>query len=178
MKYDEFITKCKGEVKVGYMIVALTDTFQIYKWDGEEIPAIPEEKMLEIRVFDIDKELKLFRSDIGKELKGWIIRDKEKEPGGKIVSERSSLDTGTDYSKIYDGQFDENQYLDIDLSKGARDGIVTATGGGKYRVPLSKLENALLKIRYYLGREEESGQARIADWRMVCFMEGGDEHEV
>lgn len=111
-----------------------------------------EDKILEIRIFNKNEELKLIRTDISKE---FVMRHKS----DKNLEE-----------SLY---MDESQYLDIDTKK---TGVVSeggeyvyATGGGKYYLPRNDIEDLKIKIRYYFERYENSGQARIGDWRIVDF---------
>ncbi len=111
-----------------------------------------EEKLLDIRLFNREKELRMFRGNIGGTFLGRVLED---EPG--LFDEA-----------VY---FDEEQYLDIDTKRSetlfAGEGKVRATGGGIYRLPLKRFENAKVKVRNYLGYYENTGQAYVKDWRLV-----------
>ena len=149
----EYINTIKQTIANGWIIIAsLTDEYLVDEWPlgGDEL-ASKEDKILEIRVFNNKEECKLSRSDIGKEFSFRRIYDDEEN--------RDS--------------YDEWQFLDIDESIQRDDaGKVTATGGGKYKLPLKSSMNAKICIRYYLGRYVATGQARIEDWRVVEFKEG------
>ncbi len=157
MKLNEFIDMARTNVPSGCFIAALTDELavdtvtEIDKWNlGEK-----EEKVLEIRAFDQDKELKLFRSDIGREFAYRKVCDSE-------------------YAE--DHRFTEVQILDID-EKAGRDenGFVRATGGGRYHLPLDNTKNACVEVCYYLDQDQKdknSVHARVVDWRIVRFVEG------
>ncbi len=154
-KVTDFINDAMSEIVQGWMIAALTDKYIVDSWPmNREIDWESEEvKVLEIRVFNADKELKLSRSDIGRDF------TQRKLPNSDLTDEES---------------YDEIQYLDIDEDKSKRcpDGMVYTTGGGKYSLPLKKIKNSKLKIRYYLSKYQESGQAVIKDWRIMELMEG------
>ena len=152
MTVSKFIRETNERVSKGYIIAALTDEYIVDIWpiDSSELIS-KEEKILEIRVFDDKKECKLSRSNIGKEFSSRRICDAEEK---------------RDF-------YDEWQFLDIDESMPLDEaGKVTATGGGKYKLPLKSSTNAKICIRYYLGEYEATGQARIEDWRVVEFKEG------
>lgn len=185
MEIEDFFQECNQRVKSGYYIASLTDEFLVGYWGAAadvsifgtgEVPVqsrpsgfgtepgkdalhILENdwKVLEIRVFDENRELKLVRSDIAKP---FVVRCIDDAPFGPPKS----------YDRNYSDFYDEWQILDIDEIKG-RDakGRVTATGGGKYFLPLGVLSNACVRIRYYLGKYEETGQARVEDWRVAEF---------
>ena len=119
-----------------------------------------EDKILEIRIFNRQKEKKLFRGDIGKHF-----------------HERTRSD-----EELKEEFYDESQLLDIDEKRSKRSfadtGRVQTTGGGSYDLPLPSMKDARVIIRYYLSRYERSGQARISDWRLVAFQNGKSEGEV
>ena len=125
------------------------------KWPlNADYVGFDEEKVLEIRVFSETGECKLSRSDIG-----------------RSFNYREIFDEGE--SKDSRDHFDEMQILDIDDTK-KKDGSgkVTATGGGKYKFTLENYNDAKIRIRYYLGKNEDNGCTRIKDWRAVGFEEG------
>ena len=67
----------------------------------------------------------------------------------------------------------EKQYLDIDTTKPKdSQGRVTSTGGGKYYLPLKRIDDAYLELIIYLSKYESSGQVRVCDWRMMDLKEG------
>jgi hypothetical protein len=148
----DFLKDAVEKISSGFIIAALTDQYVVDKWPSEERVKLENEgeKVLEIRIFDKESELKISRTEMGAEL------------GCRVLSD---ADGGREY-------FDEVQYLDIDdKSIGAGD-KVRATGGGEYNLPLTKKSNAKIRIRYYLGKYEETGQARVEDWRIVELVEG------
>ena len=157
MNVNEFIAKAKETVFEGWIIVALTDDYIVDRFPiSAEKLKDNDDKVLEIRVFNQQREELLSRADIGKE---FMYK--------AIIDEGDDRDTRDHY--------DEVQFLDIDTessSKHAESGKVTATGGGEYNLPLNKINDAGVRIRYYLEQYEETGQARVADWRVVELVEG------
>ena len=89
--------------------------------------------------------------------------------------------------------FEELLILDIDdqASKNSKPRLVKTTGGGSYHLLLMKSgenaqdlhpydpyregrkqnQRARLRLRYYIDRYMQSGQARVCDWRMVSLEE-------
>jgi len=155
MNLNDFY-KDADEIKAGYMMALFTDKIELTSWpDGRMKLAAAEDRLLEVRVFDRDREIKLFRSSIGSEFKKRLKDDRE--------------DTEKEY-------FDETQYLDIDMNRSkasfAVDKTVYTTGGGKYTLPIEgDIRDCKVRIRYYLSRYEDSGQARVSDWRVVGWCE-------
>ena len=142
----------------GYVLAELTDNYVVDVWPSEHMRELLETqkwKVLEIRVFNSEKEMKLFRGDIGS-----TFRLRTLDESGKDTE---------DY-------YDEEQYLDIDTRRSAelfqRSQDVYTTGGGQYHLPLNRMNEARIMIRYHIGKYEDSGQARIEDWRVVDFKEG------
>lgn len=139
-----------------FFIAQYTDKFTVGNWDIDS--NIDEEKLLELRIFDKDKEWKLFRSDLGREFL-WRRRDEKDQDGSKCIE-------GEDY-------FDELQLLDIDTKRSpkASTGVKYTTAGGSYYLPvnLCNLDRAAVRVRHYFGVEEDSGQAFIKDYRLVGF---------
>lgn len=149
MTLEEFMNQNKAVS--GYMVASLTDRYIVDTWPTTEI--LDEKKVLEVRIFNQDREARLFRTDIGKAFSYSLMDDTE---------------PGRDY-------MDEWQYLDVDTKKSemsfAEQKIVYATGGGKYRLPLERMENAGVLIRTYFTRNEETGLAQIGGFRLVTFGE-------
>lgn len=140
-----------GTIKDGYVVAALTDEYIIDRWPlSNSSFDDKEDRLLEIRIFNREKELKLIRADI---LSEFIFRD-------------SSELVGLDY-------YEESQYLDINTKLGKNNqGQVTANGGGKYYLPVDYIDDTCIVIGYYISKYEKSGQARICDWRLVDFSKG------
>lgn len=139
-----------------FFIAQYTDKFVVGNWNND--CNVNEEKLLELRIFDKDKEWKLFRSDLGREFL-WRCRSEKNQDGSKCIE-------GEDY-------FDEIQLLDIDTQKPSKasPGVKYTTAGGSYYLPvnLSDLNRAAVRVRHYFGVEEDSGQAFIKDYRLVGF---------
>ena len=118
--------------------------------------------MLELRVFDANREIKIFRSDIS-------------------VDSKISMRVIDDNNSEYDDHYDENQFLDIDTTNiSDSEGMwnVHATGGGKYYLPKSvgNIKEIVLKVRHYISRYPSSGKAYVSDWRCVGFEKEGDKN--
>lgn len=155
MTVNEFIDLSMEKIQTGWVIAALTDEYIVDKWplQGSALKG-KEEKVLEIRIFNQDGEMKLSRSDISRDF-----------------AFRTIFDVGVDTDPK--DKYDELQYLDIDEKNGkSSDGKVTTTGGGRYNLPIGNLSDAMIRIRYYLGKYEDTGHARVEDWRIVEFVEG------
>ena len=155
MTVRDFLEQAKTKIETGGCIAALTDEYLVESWPQQtDFLTGKEEKILELRVFGKQGEMKLSRSTVGQEL-----------------SFRSVFDEGED--KDSRDHYDETQYLDIDETAGKNaEGKVTTTGGGTYQLPVDNIRDAAIRIRYYLGKYEETGQSRIEDWRVVEFVEG------
>lgn len=143
--------KQSEDIEKGWMLASLTDEYIVDSWPSKGSHSISEDKLLEVRIFDDNCEHMLFRPDIGSSFSSRTINDGEDDRD----------------------HYDEIQYLDIDTKKGIdTDGKVTTTGGGKFTAPVNNTDDARVRIRYYLGKYEETGQARVEDWRVVEFLEG------
>lgn len=146
---------CADGIERGFIFAMLTDEILWERWplepDRKKFFQEKERKLLDVRVFDREREVRISRSDAGREFQGRSLNDQKETPE-------------------FQDYFDEEQFLDIDDKRSeelfAREGKVQATGGGKYRLPLSDFRNAKLQIRNYLGYYEESGQAYVKDWRL------------
>ncbi len=139
----------------GYVVASLTDEYIVDTWPMTKYTlAGKEPKILEVRVFDLQQEVKLFRTGIGTE-RTFLVRHR--------IDDDSNL---MDF-------MDEVQFLDIDTKKSKAlfesTGKVYTTGGGMYHLPLKSMENAKIRIRHYIDKYEATGQARICDWRLVDF---------
>ena len=146
MNVNDFLVKA-SDID-GYVLVALTDEYIVDTWPMTRYSLSGKEsKILEIHVFNKDKEYRLIRTDISRDF-----------------AYRETVDEGKDID-----YFDEYHYLDIDIKKSnsSDDGIVVTTGGGKFYLPLNVKDGARLKIRYYLDKYEKTGHVKLSDWRMV-----------
>lgn len=115
----------------------------------------PEEKLLDIRVFDEKRELRIYRDYIGHEFGDPIELNDDETAGGEGLSEEGY-------------QYDDEQFLDKkSYDKGS--GRIQATGGGYYRFPASESGKTKVKIRNYV-RYDDNGQAYIYAWRVVGFL--------
>ena len=169
---NELFETCK-DVNKGFIFAICTDKILCDSWPlaGTENSDYDENLVLEIRIFDEEKEYKLFRGNMGKEFKYRLMDDADDE---------SNKDTGIlDY-------YDEIQYLDIATTnkpKQDKDGLtkVRATGGGEYYLPIKAdikdLEYAVLKVRYYISKYTDSGKAYVSDWRCVGLYKSDAEAE-
>ena len=134
-----------------FFVAQYTDKFDVGIWNKDIIKNV--NKLLELRVFDKNKEWKLFRSDIGKDF------------SYRCQKEDNNKEEGVDY-------FDEVQLLDIDITKSSKGKKMMCTAaGGKYNLPkdISDLDRAAIIVRHYFGVDNESGQAFIRDYRLVDF---------
>ncbi len=103
------------------------------------------EHLLEVRIFTENSELKIMRSTIDGTFSWRYIDD-------------------TKLAK--DDYIEEYQYLDVNT--GSSSGCeYTATGGGKYHLPVSNAEKVV--IRNYISYDDQ-GIAQITDFRIVKFV--------
>lgn len=147
-----------GSTDSTFFVAQYTDKFDVGIWNKDIIKNV--NKLLELRVFDKNKEWKLFRSDIGKDF------------SYRFQGEDDNKEEGVDY-------FDEIQLLDIDTSRQSKDpGVMHTTAGGSYNLPkdIPDLDRAAIRIRHYFGVDSESGQAFIRDYRLVDF-ESADKRD-
>ncbi len=153
-----FLENIKGKFgqENTFFIAQYSDRVEVEKW--REGIRLEEKNLLELRIFDRDKEWKLFRSSLGQDF-SWRCRD-DNQPDGTRLQE------GEDF-------FDEIQLLDIDIprSKAAPSHMQFTTAGGSYCLPADPpdLDRAGIRIRHYFGVEEASGQAFVKDYRLVGF---------
>ena len=134
-----------------FFVAQYTDKFDLGIWNENIIENT--NKLLELRIFNKNKEWKLFRSDIGKDF------------SYRLQGEDDNKEEGVDY-------FDEVQLLDIDTSKEYKKSeLMKTTAGGEYNLPkyISYLDRAAIIVRHYFGVDNESGQAFIQDYRLVDF---------
>lgn len=140
----------ENQIENACVFAMLTDAIIFDNWPVE----ITEGKLLDIRVFNTDKEAHMFRTSIDKAFFDIRIAD--------------------DTQKQNEDRMVEWQILDID-TKVSRDpsNKVTSTGGGKYTLPriegisiMDGSDKPALKIVKYIAYTE-SGQAYIYDWRLA-----------
>lgn len=147
-----------GSTDSTFFVAQYTDKFDVGIWNKDIIKNV--NKLLELRVFDKNKEWKLFRSDIGKDF------------SYRFQGEDDNKGEGVYY-------FDEIQLLDIDTSRSSKaTGVMHTTAGGSYNLPkdIPDLDRAAIRIRHYFGVDNESGQAFIRDYRLVDF-ESADKRD-
>ena len=146
--FAEFLSAAAG--MSGYMTAALTDEYIVDTFP-ETINTLEgkEDKIMEVRVFNENKEIRLFRPDVSGEFCMRVMDDSQGRPES----------------------FDEYQYLDIDSTVNAGGAVRIQTGGGKFDLPVRSREPKI-RIRYYLGKYEKTGHVRITDWRLVDLVEG------
>jgi hypothetical protein len=136
-----------------FFVAQYTDKFDIGIWNEDIIENT--NKLLELRIFNKNKEWKLFRSDIGKDFSYRCQREDNND----------KKEEGLDY-------FDEIQLLDIDTKRSPKDSRKMCTmAGGEYNLPkyIDDLDRAAIIVRHYFGVDNESGQAFIRDYRLVDF---------
>lgn len=161
-EYRNFISDVKDSFDhndaKAYAMLIYTDTFEVLTYDEFVHADIDEETLLDLRIFNEEKEFRIYRDYCGTTF----------YPSIKIIDEDmiASCDVYDDY-----------QYLDIDLKRTRKDkhqGKVRATGGGWYKLPLrdDELVDAKLKIRNYVAYDI-LGQAYIKAWRLVGFCNEG-----
>ena len=150
--WDEW--KNKIQISGGYAIIMCTDCFEVMEYPLEKTEKFLAEswndRLLDVRIFDSEKEYRLFRGDVGRPFSETILDD--------------SLG---DF-------FDDEQYLDIDTKRSAgtfaENKKVKATGGGSYTLPLDYFQGVKLKLRNYLGYDER-GHAYVKAIRVTGFKE-------
>ena len=143
-----------------FFVAQYTDKFDVGIWNEDIIENT--NKLLELRIFNKNKEWKLFRSDIGKDFSYRCQREDNND----------KKEEGVDY-------FDEIQLLDIDTSRSKKaPGVMHTTAGGSYNLPkdIEYLDRAAIRVRHYFGVDSESGQAFIIDYRLVDF-ESADKRD-
>jgi len=124
------------------------------------------EHLLELRAFNKDSELKISRSSMCQQFCWRLIDDLD-------FKERLKCGEDDPFDNCFDMRtLDDTQYLDIDTNKNKDDTFnYTATGGGKYSLPISNAEK--VKIRNYVDYDEE-GIAFICDFRIVKLLKKGE----
>lgn len=156
--FGEFLGKVKGESwsSNAYALVLYNDRFEVLTYDELCREEIREKKLLDIRVFDENKEYRLFRDYAGSEFSETVMDDRT------MPEERH----------------EDEQYLDIDTKRSKPGtGRVMATGGGSYRFPRMYTEETKVKIRNYV-KYDEFGQASLVAWRVVGFTDEEVEENV
>ena len=160
--FNDFESKVSElQIENACVFAMLTDEIIFDNWP---VP-VNEDKLLDIRVFNRNKEVRMFRTSIGKAF--------------------SNIRVADDADEKYKDHIDEWQILDIDTeaSKEAKDKVIS-TGGGRYTLPkvenvcaMDKSNKPAVKIVKYIAYTE-FGQAYIYDWRLAGIeMRGLDQLE-
>lgn len=128
----------------GYISFIATDACWLRKWPLNESFDwdASEEKIREIRIFNQDEEMKLYRGTVDNQLHERHISDKAVGSQAKTAI-------------YYRDHFDEKQYLAYYEEK---------------RCPSSG-NRLMLKVRYYFKQDPVTSRAYIVDWRAVCVEE-------
>lgn len=170
INFEQFLEKT-NDMKNSFVVATLTDSYYVARYDDwrkdVSFHTFDTRKVLEVRVFNANREEKIFRMTVQAE--------KQSSPAEGTFWYRKREDDKFDDECM----FDEEQYLDIDTTD--KEGksetekeytSVTGTRGGEYRLPIKHTSDAKVEIRYYLTKDHETGQAYVADWRLVRFVEG------
>ena len=169
--------------KLSYYAASLTDRFIIGAWGDPDSRSLYEEeqleKILELRIFNTEMEMKLWRGDISEPFQIRILDDRD------IISAETPAN---DVPAAQNESFEETQILDIDRARSSGPDHVRTTGGGIYKLPpqIYQMNNPGLIVRHYFDRYQQTGIAFILDWRCVGFKDmtpekpeqegdGGDE---
>ncbi len=153
---SEFMA-CTDSVE-GFVTAQLTDQYILDYWPMKNESLVGKEgKILEVRVFNKDKEYKLFRADLLDDFKIRLIDESEIKPKK-------------------DDYFDQKQFLDIDTARShelfQKKHRVKTTTGGDYYLPLDSFDKMpYVVVRQYFGINERNGQAFINDYRLVDLKE-------
>lgn len=142
---DDLNALIAAEISGGNMLLIYTDRFLCVQQQEITDPA----HLLEVRVFNDEKELKIMRPSVDCDFSYRLIDD-------TAVPDEMHLD--------------EVQYLDIAESSGTQ---YTATGGGVYTLPGENYKK--VRIRNYISYNPE-GIAQITDFRIVEFLGGEADH--
>ena len=147
-----------------YVIACYTDRFLAVR--AEMLSALPSfETLLELRVFNEERELWGHRSSIGSRF-SWRIAD-------DLELVRRAAQEPDDFLRQPENRYlDSCQTLDIDTTEsletdefGSRK--LRTTVGGDYALPISDGDGCI-QIRSYL-RYDKNGVATVADYRLVGF---------
>ena len=116
-------------------------------------------RLLEIRLFNKNAEIRAFRPELGMLFTWRIIDDsrfREALSGDETFEDRT---------------YTEQQYLDIDSTKSYGRNYI-ATGGGHYTLPVENAEK--LEIRNYCIYDD-NGILKIVDFRIVRILAKGEQ---
>lgn len=152
---EEFIQAVRGSFDNGANAVLIyNDAFEVIRvselLSQEFNLKNAEEKLLDIRVFDQKKEIRICR-----------------DYAGNTFSEKIELDD--EEMQEYD-TYEDEQYLDkAKVFWEAGKTWIRATGGGSYPFPTDEKSNSKVKLKNYVSYDEY-GQACLAAWRLVAFI--------
>jgi len=140
-------------VKAEYVAAALTDEYILDYWPEMKGSSLigKEDKILEIRLFGKDAELRASRSDISECFTVRIIDDADNPADSFLTEQFLDIDTDRSKSSFSDG------------------GFVYATGGGKYFLPFDDMNDCKLIVKNYFRKDQDTGKALVYDWRLVGF---------
>ena len=136
----------------GRYLMGCTDSYNTGYWSVSAFADIELASMLELRVFNSDREVLFFRSMLDEKIQWRVTDDTELE----------ELDF-----------FDSEQFIDINEEKSvyfADEKMMSlfTTVGGKYMLPIDQGQNAV-RIRKYISYDK-NGMAHVEDQRVVSFM--------
>jgi len=153
-----------------------TDKFDAGYINKDNIEIIRINNLLELRIFSLDSELKIFRLSIGEEFSYRVIDDNYLEKQCKNEKELFLQDAKHFYVDHY-------QLLDINekisKSKENRNYILWTTVGGRYKLPINE-NDKYIKTRCYLiysDKTSNTGMANIIDYRYVSFEQKGENDD-
>lgn len=139
--WDELIEteEYKNIQDPSYLYAYYTD-----KLSFQTVSEISFENLLELRIFNKEGEIRLFRTNIFEN--SFYVRYADET------------------NKTEDDYFVQKQYLDIDSTKN-ESGKVRTTGGGEYPLPidLNGKKDAYITIYNYVKYYEKTGQAYVYD---------------
>lgn len=176
----EKVFACEASNEV-YYAATLTDVFMVGLMGDVDsrklIDTQQVKKLLELRIFSKDAEIKAWRSDPGGLFQVRVMDDKTAS-AYLLSKDRGEIIPMSDY-------FDETQMIDIDRQRSegvdhvGTIGHVKATGGGAFKLPaqIFSMRNPGLIVRHYFGMYEQSGNAYIRDWRCVGFRNIDEQQE-
>jgi hypothetical protein len=151
----ELVVHVQNLISEGYYLALLTDRIECATYD--KLVNLDCAKLLDLRVFNEDYEIRAVRGTLGKDFQ---IRDSR------------------GYSKLLDdAHWDEarfeDHYLDISgqpkSGESPQDGFIyAATGGGVYRLPQDNLEKIRIETLYQ--EDTETGTYQPFDFRIVGFL--------
>ena len=191
-----------NEASKRYIYAAFTDKVILKHWLGHDWQQTADEEgfvfgnMLECRIFNEECEYRLARTALGEEWRRRIKIDKktnEKSEEKNYFDEQQYFDiddtkrdtqninsSNTDNSNPNNIKGDDtNKYTANNMISNHAETEVYATGGGRYSIPVSlpETKNVMLKIRNYVNYYEETGQAYVADWRLVSIGQAEKQEE-